>query len=370
MIAVLYGRSAAPFVENTVHDICAAAAAAGGEGVVQPLSIEAAIADPLRRSAVRRLYLLPFDLPATARVSSRGDAVADFLRGLFPRVDVVNGLATQDLCWDKVATQQRLLHRGVPVPDTLITTDPSDVLEFVRAQRFAILKERFGCGGHGHVVLWVEDGKLVGDGGSHQVLVEPVASGTRRLVDQRLIYPGPFYLQRLVLDHVAGETAPGQVLRAYVVDGQVVLWTERYREHYRRPSDWIINATRGARYRFVLNVSEEAKKLALRTAEVTGARVAAVDILRSLGGLYVLEVDCDGYHMMIDRQFKHVPEYREFFNVDRYIAESLLVEPSTDVRRSVERNDEPRSAVRQRPRSGPPHGRRPYPTGARPPRRR
>jgi len=368
MIAVLYGRTCAPFVENTVHDICAAAVEHGGDGAVRPLSIEAAIADPLLRGSVRRLYMLPFDPPASARVPPRSDAVAEFVRRLFPRVDVVNGFTVQDLCWDKVSTQQRLLHRGVPVPDTLITPEPGDIFEFVRQHRFAILKDRFGCGGQGHLVLWIEDGRVVGDTGSHQVTLEPVASGTRRLLGDRLVYPGPFYLQRMVIDNVAGDLVPGQVLRAYVVDGQIVLWTERYRDQYRRPSDWIINVARGARYRFVLNVSEEAKKLALRATEVVGARIAAVDILRSVSGLRVLEVDCDGYHMMIDRQFKHVPEYREFFNIDRYIAEALLAEPSTDVRRSVERNDEPRPATRQRPQPGPPGGRPPRPGRSRPPR--
>ena len=31
--------------------------------------------------------------------------------------------------------------------------------------------------------------------------------------------------------------------------------------------------------------------------------------------------------MIVDRSFKYIPEYRDFFNLDRYIAEALLVEP-------------------------------------------
>src|ERR1700693_1148740 len=98
MIACLYGRDFAPFVEPVVRDLCAAAAAAGGE--LQPLTIEAALADPERRAAVHRLYVLPFDAPAP---------VATFIRNLFPRVEVVTSFAAQDLCWDKVATEERLL---------------------------------------------------------------------------------------------------------------------------------------------------------------------------------------------------------------------------------------------------------------------
>ena len=183
------------------------------------------------------------------------------------------------------------------------------------------------------------------------------------MIAERLSYPAPFYLQRLIGDQFAGQFLPGQMLRAYVVDGQIGFWTERYRDHYRRPSDWIINVARGAKYRFVLNVSEEAKKLALRAADVVGARVAAVDILRSSAGLRVLEVDTDGYHMMIDRQFKLIPDYRGFFNLDRFIAEALLAEPAAPVRRTVESDDSKPRSPRLRSSEPGARPRRPGPPG-------
>jgi glutathione synthase/RimK-type ligase-like ATP-grasp enzyme len=317
MIACLYGRDFAPFVEPVVRDLCAAAAAAGGE--IQPLTIEAAQADPARRAAVHRLYVLPFDAP---------EPVAPLIRNLFPRVEVATSFAAQELCWDKVATEERLLNRGVPVPETLMSAVPADVYEFVREHEFAILKERYSCAGQGHVVVWLDDGQLVGDSGSHQYRMELVPSGRRQLHGERLVYPAPFYVQRVVGDIGPRGLTPGQLLRAYVVDNQIAFWTERYRDHYVRPADWIVNVSRGAKYRFVQSVSEEAKKIALRSAEVMGLRIGVVDLIRtSRGESYVLEVDTDGYHMLIDRQFKYIPEYRDFFNIDRYIAEALLVEP-------------------------------------------
>ena len=76
------------------------------------------------------------------------------------------------------------------------------------------------------------------------------------------------------------------------------------------------------------DTSEETKKVALRTAEVIGFRIGVVDLIRTgRADSYVLGVDTDSYHMIIDRQFKYIPEYRDFFNLDRYIAEALLVEP-------------------------------------------
>jgi len=323
MIVCLYGRAFAPFVEPAVRDLSSAAAAAGGE--IQPLTIEAAIADRQRREAAHRLYILPFDVPSSHEFPAEPAAL---IRNLFPRIDVATSFAVQDLCWDKIATQERLVDRGVPVPDTLTSAEPSEVYDFVRRHGFAIMKERFSCASQGHIVVWFDGDQLVGDSGSHEYRMELAIAGHRRLHGDRLVYPAPFYVQRLVADRGPRGINPGQVLRAYIVDNQVVFWSERYREHYLRPSDWLISVSRGARYRFVLNVSEEVKKIALRTAEVIGMRIGVVDLIRTGSqGPYVLEVDTDSHHMMIDRQFKEIPEYREFFDLDRYIAEALLVEP-------------------------------------------
>ena len=329
MIACLYGRDFAPFVEPVVRDLCAAATDAGA--VIQPLTIEAAIGSRTRCGDIHRLYVLPFDPPVTSDLPT---VPAALVRALFPRAEVVTSFTVQEMCWDKLATQQRLLERGVPVPDTLMTSEPNDVYDFVGQHEFAILKERYSCGGQGHVVLWLEAGQLLGDSGSHQYRMELVTTGDRHLEDDSLVYPAPFYAQRLIADVGQRAVTPGQVLRAYVVDNQIVLWTERYRDHYLRPSDWIINVGLGAKYRFLHGASEEAKKIALRSAEVIGMRIGVVDLIRTGStGPYVLEVDTDSHHMIIDRQFKHIPEYRDFFNLDRYIAEALVVEPEIPPKR-------------------------------------
>ncbi len=324
MIACLYGRDFAPFVEPVIRDLCAAAAAAGGE--IQPLTIESALVNRQRCQDVHRLYVLPFDHPAA---TAAPESPAALVRALFPRAEIATSFTVQDLCWDKVATQERLLDRGVPVPDTLVSSDPADAREFIRRHGFAILKERYSCAGQGHVVVWYDGDQLVGDSGSHQCTIDLVSDGRRRLHGDRLTYPAPFYLQRLVADFGARSVTPGQLLRAYIVDNQIVLWTERYRDRYLRPSDWIINVALGAKYRFLHGASEEAKKIALRAAEVVGLRIGVVDVIRTgSGGPYVIEVDTDSHHMLIDRQFKHIPEYRDFFDLDRYIAEALLLEPA------------------------------------------
>ncbi|MFQ5666850.1 MAG: hypothetical protein ACE5I7_10515, partial [Candidatus Binatia bacterium] len=238
MIACLYGQAVAPFVAPVVHDLCAAAAAAGGE--IQPRTIEAAVTAPARCADVHRLYVLPFDLPATAAPLSAGAGTspASLIRTLFPGAELVTSFAVQDLCWDTLATAERLLDRGVPVPETMFTSEPSDVHAFVQEHGFAILKERFSCGGRGDLVVWLEDGQLVGDSGTQQYRIELAPAGTRRLSGHCLRYPAPFYVQRLVADVGPRGVRPGQVLRAYVVDNRIVFWSERYRNRYVRPADW------------------------------------------------------------------------------------------------------------------------------------
>lgn len=322
MIVCLYGRPYTPFVEPVIRDLIAATTELGGD--MRALAIEDACRLPQVFESVTQLYVLPFDPPASRTGPT---AAQDLVAELFPNARPLVGFGTHELCWDKIATQERLRDRGVPIPDTLVTSFAEDVIEFVRTHEFAVLKRNRSCAGQGHFIVWLEGDQLVGDGGSHRYFLDLVADEPAYLHGERLCYPGPFYLQRLIADIGPHSVTPPQALRAYVVDREIAFWTERYRERYTRPSDWIISHARGARYRFVQNVSSEAQKAALRAAGAVGARVCAVDLVRtSRGGTYVLEVDCDGVHMFIDRSFKASPEYRAFFDFDTHIARLIVGE--------------------------------------------
>jgi len=319
MIAILYGRPFAPFVEPIVRDLRRAGAGLGAD--FQPLSLEQAVTQPAHCARIERLYVLPFDMPPEDR-NTRPSAL---VRRLFARAEVVNSMETHELCWDKLATAERLLNRGIPVPESLYTNSPDEVREFVAHHQFAILKERRSCGGQGHVILCDSDDVLVGEANGHRFVVELAGTETeRRLREGVMTYPAPFYVQKLIGDSAQDRFRPGQVLRAYVVEGRIAFWTERYRPRYLRPSDWIVNVGLGAKYRFVHETSEEIRKVALRTSEVLNVRVGAVDLIRTgSSGPYVLEADTDGCHMYIDRQFKQVPEYRDPFDFDIFIAAVL-----------------------------------------------
>lgn len=361
-IGCLYGAPTEPFVGDIVRDLRAGVGAAGGELV--PVAVESVAATPaLLRPRLDALYVLPFDAPRAA--GGAGD-VAEFVTRLFPGVPPLTPFAVQELCRDRVALQERLLKHGVATPTALVTDDFREVKAFVREHRFAMLKEPIAGAGGGPFVVWIEDGGVVGDCGSHQVRLEPGRDGRVELDGETLRYPAPFYLQRLIVQHGRGMPEPGQVLRAYVVDREVRFWTERVRDSYERPSDWIVTAGRGARYRFLHDVRHEASKLALRAAEAVGVVTGVVDIVRTQGaGPCVIGVDVDGWHSVVDRSFKRIPEFRDFFDFDLYVAQSLvrrLREPEPAPPPPPEPRPRPREFRREPPRFERDH--------RRPPRRR
>jgi len=325
MIVCFYGDECAPFVEEVAHDLVIAGRALGAE--IQPVTLSAAVCEPWRWRGAERAYVLPFAIPRALpdhlpRVGS------ELVHALFPHAEVINPCHVHDACWDKLTTARRLLARGVPMPDTLITQEPEEVRDFVGMHGHVVLKEPLSCAGEGHVVVSLGDEhELVGETRGRRYLLRLAPEATaRRLDDGILSWPAPFYLQRLIAAvGRKGVLAPAQVLRAYVVDGRITFWTERYRERFRRPSDFIINVALGAKYRFLSTVSDETGKIAARAAEVMGVRIGAIDLVRAGSeGPYVLEVDTDGEHMIIDRQFKHLPEFRSVFDFDYSIAEVLV----------------------------------------------
>jgi len=330
MIVCLYGRSCAAFVEPIAQDLQSAAADLDGELV--PLTVEAAVADRHRWTGVTGVYVLPFDVPSglSARLPSTSAAL---VQALFPEARVFNDVAVHELCCDKAASARRLLARGVPMPESLLTDDADEARNFIIEHQNVLVKAPGPCGGQGDLVACVgEGGALIAESLNRRYRLELEAAGQRRRLDHGVLtVPGPFYVQRLVADvGRQGRLAPAQVLRAYVVDDQVVCWTERYREHHRRPSDFIVTATLGARYRFLRAASDEARKIAMRTAEILGVRFGAVDLIRTGSeGPYPIAAVTDGPRMFIDRQFKNAPEFRSSHDFDRFLAEAL-VRPSPD----------------------------------------
>ena len=326
MIACLYGRTAEPFVAPVLARLRQAADARGAE--IDAVAVEAAVVASREWQSVRRLYVLPFDIPPLAH-SGLPTTVPQFVEALFPNAEIVNAPAVHELCWDKLSMTERLFERGVPMPETLISSDADAAREFVSRHGQAILKAPCSCGGHGHAVLFADaSGTIAGEmAPGRRYVVEFAAAGVRRsLAHGVLSTPPPFYLQRLVArPDRAGTLKPGQIVRAHVVDRQIAFWTEHYRNRVRRPSDFVITATFGAKQRFLPEVSDAVQTAARRAADALGIRVGVVDVIHAgEDGPFVLDVGTDGYHMMIDRSFTELPEYRQIHDFDGSIAELLL----------------------------------------------
>jgi glutathione synthase/RimK-type ligase-like ATP-grasp enzyme len=329
MIACLYGRSCAPFVEPIVRDLQVSVTQQGER--LLPITIERAtaeISDWRPRGGVDRLYVLPFDVPRHLPPDVPNTPAA-LARKLFPAARELNSFDVQEICWDKPQLMERWLSRGLQVPESLLSSSVEDATEFVRAHEWAVLKSPRSAGGHGHYIVSPAADGLIAEARGQRYELELVPAGARsHITDRRLRYAGPFFLQRLVAEVGARNVMrPAQHLRAYVVDGQLLFWTERYRARYSRLSDWIVGTDPGARHRFLFSVGEEARKLALRAAEVIGMRFGAVDLLRTnADGAFVLSANSDGHHMAIDRGFKQLPEFRDCFDLDRFLAEALVAD--------------------------------------------
>lgn len=324
MIVCIYGKGSHAFVEPTLRDLAAAAEARRARLVgatIERLAGPPAAVLPEATFA----YLLPFEAPAAeADAPATIDAL---IASLLPNAAVANSIAAHDLCTDRVLLSERLLERGIPVPETLLTNSPEEARDFIRSHEHVISRDvrMLGRGG-GFVVFSDGSGTVIGEARGRRYVIEFEESGLGcRLRHGVLSHPPPFFLQRLITRvGRAGVLLPAQVLRAYVVDEEIPFWTETYRDRVRRPSDFLLSAEAGAPLRFVQVVSDEAKKLARRVAKVVGARIAAVDIIRSDSGYVVLDVVTDGQHLMIDRSFKSLPEYRGAFDLDRHIVNALI----------------------------------------------
>ena len=282
-----------------------AADARGGEIVA--LTIETARAGAtgvaerraVVRAAVRRAAA------AAARSAARRRAL---IRALFPRAEVVNGMAAHELCWDKLAMAQRLLERGVADagdPDHQRSrggarfrppTRPGDPQGAALVRRPRPRRR----------VRRSTSGSIAGEVPGRRYVVElrcrPASAAARA---RRAELPAA------VLPAAAGHRRrPQRRARSRRRSCAPTSSTARscsgpsaIASSVRRPGDFIINATlRGEATAFCREVSDAAQTLARRAADALGVRIGAVDLIRAGDeGPYVLEADTDGHHMMIDR---------------------------------------------------------------------
>lgn len=160
---------------------------------------------------------------------------------------------------DKYHTLALLEEQGLPVPPTIVTESPEEALKaFHELGGDVVIKPLFGSRGIG----------------STRVSDPDVAE---RLFRAIVFYHGVLYLQKFI-PHGTSD------VRAFVVGDRVVAAMHRV------SSMWKTNVSLGATP-VALNPSQELEKLAVRTAQVIGCKIAGVDILESEEGPVVIELN-------------------------------------------------------------------------------
>jgi len=172
---------------------------------------------------------------------------------------VINPPEAIEHCVDKYDLLAILEENGIPVPRTAVTEDTGDALKaFNELGGDVVVKPIFGSRGVG----------------STRVKDPEIASTIFRAIT---FYHGVIYLQEFV-HHGFSD------IRAFVVDNRVVAAMRRV------ANSWKTNYSQGARAQS-LKLDKTMEGMAIKSAKLIECKIAGVDILESLGGPFVVEVN-------------------------------------------------------------------------------
>lgn len=166
-------------------------------------------------------------------------------------VRTINRADAVERCADKLRTTFLLAAAGVPTPHTEIALSADAAIEAVERVGYpAVLKPTTGS--WGRLVSRVND-----------------RDAAEAVIEHRETLGGPHYGVFYVQEHIA---KPGRDLRLFVVGGRTIAAIARSSEH------WLTNTARGAEAEGFAS-PPEFSEIAERAVAVTGADIAAVDIL-------------------------------------------------------------------------------------------
>jgi len=176
---------------------------------------------------------------------------------------VLNGYIGVFRAKNKIRTLQMLDHFDVPVPKTLVTRDPSVLVEAATEFKFpVIIKVIFGTHGRG---VFIAESKR-----SLKPIVEYLIAKEK----------GPISLQEYIRE------AKGQDLRVFVLGKKIVATMERVAKAGEFRANFHLGGSVG-----VADLSKEEKMIAKKATQVLGLDIAGIDILRTKKGPKVIEVN-------------------------------------------------------------------------------
>jgi len=179
-------------------------------------------------------------------------------------VRCVNRPGAIERCADKLRTSLELVRAGVPTPRVAVAASPEAALQAVESVGYpAVLKPTVGS--------WGRLLARVNDRDAAEAIIEHRATlGS--------FHHHVFYAQEYI-------EKPGRDLRVFVVGGEAIAGITRTSEH------WVTNTARSATAAG-LDITPEIERISVEAAAVTGADIAAVDLLECPSrGLLVNEIN-------------------------------------------------------------------------------
>lgn len=212
---------------------------------VEPIDLRTVVLDPLNAGDWTR-----FDAVVDRSISLISSLTAVRILESYG-IRCVNPFSAIAVCSDKLATTIALAQSEVPQPGVRIAVQSGAGLEAVEAIGYpAVLKPTVGS--WGRLVARLNDRDAAEAVLEHREVLGSVQQGV-------------FYVQ----EHI---DKPGRDIRVFVVGGEAIAAIVRHSEH------WVTNTARGATAEG-LEITDELRLLAERSAQAVGADVVAVDVL-------------------------------------------------------------------------------------------
>ena len=204
----------------------------------------------------RRMLVRGFGANVTQKIFFR----LDILRAIEEySIRLINSRESLEIASDKFLTSVFLEKQNIPTPKTIICENPHDALEmYEELGRDVIIKPLFGSKGIGI-------SRLNEKGFAENVII---TLGQLNEV---------FYLQEFI-EHYNRD------IRVFVIGDKAIAGM------YRVSDNWKTNVYAGAEVK-PLELTDELRELAIKSAKVTKTEIAGVDILESENGYYVIEVN-------------------------------------------------------------------------------
>jgi glutathione synthase/RimK-type ligase-like ATP-grasp enzyme len=250
---------------------------------------------------------------------------------LSKKTRIVNSICSSRIAKDKIETTKILENANLPQPEYVLTENFEDIIRFTKEKGQTIMKFPYGCAGKLHTILVCDNGSLAGYNTMGRFKVD--AKKDCVMVGKGICFVPPYLVQEFISSD--GSETNDRVYRVYVTGDKANFGTVRKKDNVSSLSESIINIAQGAHYEFMPELDSRMRELALKTAELVGFDCGVVDMLKdSKGQIYIIECDCDGKFLLVDRKFMKMDDYCDKYSFNKMIGQRLIeIAEGADYRR-------------------------------------